>query len=332
MNFCVLGSGAWGTAMALHLVGMGHTVSLVPRRIEAALTMATERENRDYLPGFHLPQSLQIGFELLPALMEADVAVLACPSHGLRDLVGQVKTCRESARALKLVITLCKGLERDTFKRPAEVVEELLPEVRHAVLTGPTNAAEVAQGKPTAMTLGVAKVDELIGQVQAALSSESLRVYTSEDVVGVELGGCLKNIYAIGAGCADGLRIGDNGKAALLTRALNEMVKLGVSLGADAKTFFGLSGFGDLVATCHGDWSRNRTLGQQIGEGHSLKSLMEGRKTVAEGVLATEVFYHLCEQREIDAPILRQVYSILHDDRDPKKAMAALMLRDLKTE
>jgi len=332
MNFCVLGSGAWGTAMALHLHSLGHTVSLVPRRMEAALEMASERENREYLPGFKLPASLQIGCEIEPAMMEADVAVLACPSHGLRELVGKLAACRESSRALKLVLTLCKGLEVDSFKRPAEVVAELLPGVKHGVLTGPTNAAEVAHGKPTAVTLGIETVDDEVSQVQAALSGASLRVYTCEDVVGVELGGCLKNVYAIAAGCSDGLKIGDNGKAALLTRSLNEMIKLGVALGADAKTFFGLSGFGDLVATCHGAWSRNRTLGQQVGEGESLDKLIHQRKTVAEGVLATKVFHQLCESKGIDAPILKQVYSILYGGIDPREAISALMMRDLKTE
>ena len=332
MNFCLLGAGAWGTAMALHLLKKGHSVTLVPRRMEMALEISTARENRDYLPGFTLPENLQIGFEIKPVLMEADVAVLACPSQGLRNLCRAVNEVRQSSWALKLVITLCKGLERETFHRPSEVVRDSLPGIPHAVLSGPSNAAEVARGKPTALTLGVEEVSGFVQLVQSALSSPNLRIYTCEDVKGVELGGCLKNIYAIGCGCADGLRIGDNGKAALITRSLSEMIRLGSSLGADAKTFFGLSGFGDLVATCNGVWSRNRTLGQQLGEGLKLDDLMRHRKTVVEGVMATSVFHELCRKRDIEAPILNQIHQILFGGLPPLNAIEALMLRDLKSE
>ncbi len=332
MNFCVLGAGAWGTAIALHLIRQGHAVTLVPRRIEVAMALASTRQNEDYLPGFELPLNLQIGFEVRPVLMEADVAILACPSKGLRSLCEMIAQALDSAEALKLVITLCKGLEEGTFLRPGEVVEGSLPGIAHAVLSGPTNAAEVAAGKPTAVTLGAQVIDGTIEAVQNAMSGGTMRVYTSDDLIGVELGGCLKNIYAIAAGCVDGLRFGDNAKAALMTRALNEMIRLGVSLGADAKTFFGLSGFGDLVATCNGSWSRNRTLGQKLGEGNSLETLMSGRKTVVEGVTATKVFHNLCEEKKIEVPILNQVYAILYENLEPRDAMEALMLRGLKAE
>ena len=332
MNFCVLGAGAWGTAIALHLIRQGHAVTLVPRRIEVAMALASTRQNEDYLPGFELPLNLQIGFEVRPVLMEADVAILACPSKGLRSLCEMIAQALDSAEALKLVITLCKGLEEGTFLRPGEVVEGSLPGIAHAVLSGPTNAAEVAAGKPTAVTLGAQVIDGTIEAVQTAMSGGTMRVYTSDYLIGVELGGCLKNIYAIAAGCVDGLRFGDNAKAALMTRALNEMIRLGVSLGADAKTFFGLSGFGDLVATCNGSWSRNRTLGQKLGEGNSLETLMSGRKTVVEGVTATKVFHNLCEEKKIEVPILNQVYAILYENLEPRDAMEALMLRGLKAE
>ena len=332
MNFCLLGAGAWGTALALHLLKKGHSVTLVPRRMEMALKISTTRENSDYLPGFTLPRNLQIGFEVKPVLMEADVAVLACPSHGLRNLCQSVSAVRSSSHALKMVITLCKGLERETFLRPSQVVCDSLPEVPHAVLSGPSNAAEVARGSPTALTLGVETVSSFVKQVQSALSSSNLRIYTCEDVIGVELGGCLKNIYAIGSGCADGLKIGDNGKAALITRSLSEMIRLGATLGADARTFSGLSGFGDLVATCTGSWSRNRTLGQKLGEGAKLDDLMRHRKTVVEGVMATRVFHELCRKKGIEAPILNQIYQILFSGMAPRNAIEALMLRDLKPE
>lgn len=332
MNFCVLGAGAWGTAMALHLIRQGHSVTLVPRRMDLAMELASSRENTDYLPGFRLPLNLQIGFEMKPVLMEADVVILACPSQGLRPLCQAISEHLDSSHALQLIITLCKGLEEGSCLRPSEVVEDVLPDLAHAVLSGPTNAAEVAAGKPTAVTLGAQNHNTFIPKVQSAMSGGTMRVYTSADLTGVELGGCLKNIYAIAAGCVDGLKIGDNSKAALMTRALNEMIRLGVALGADAKTFFGLSGFGDLVASCNGAWSRNRTLGQQLGEGKKLDELMAHRKTVVEGVTATKVFHELCERKEIEVPILNQVYAVLYQALDPKKAMEALMLRDLKAE
>lgn len=332
MNFCVLGAGAWGTAVALHLIRQGHAATLVPRRMEMALQLASRRENVDYLPGFALPLNLQIGFELKPVLMEADVAILACPSKGLRHLCESVSGHLSSASALKLVLTLCKGLEQGSGLRPGEVVESVLPGIPHATLSGPTHAAEVASRKPTAVTLAAAKETAFLREVQAALSGGTMRVYTADDIKGVELGGCLKNIYAIAAGCVDGLKFGDNSKAALLTRALKEMIRVGVALGADEKTFSGLSGFGDLVATCHGSWSRNRTLGQQLGEGKFLDDLMTNRKTVVEGVITTKVFHELCHKQGIEVPILNQVYAILYENKDPGEALQALMFRDLKSE
>ena len=332
MNFCVFGAGAWGTAIALHLIQQGHSATLVPRRMDMALELASSRENSDYLPGFELPLNLQIGFEVKPVLMEADVAILACPSIGLRTLCTSISENLVTSPSLKMVVTLCKGLEEDSFLRPGEVVVDTLPGIPHAVLSGPTNSEEVAAGKPTAVTLGASGDNEFIGDLQAALSGGTLRVYTSKDKKGVELGGCLKNIYAIAAGCVDGLQFGDNSKAALLTRSLKEMIRLGVTLGAEQKTFFGLSGFGDLVATCNGSWSRNRTLGEQLGEGKSFEELMNNRKTIVEGVTATKVFHELCHKNGTEVPILNQVYSILYERMDPRKALAALMFRDLKEE
>jgi glycerol-3-phosphate dehydrogenase (NAD(P)+) len=332
MNFCVLGAGAWGTAVALHLIRQGHSATLVPRRMDMALELASSRVNADYLPGFELPLNLQIGFEVKPVLMEADVAILACPSKGLRHLCETIAEHLDSSTALKLVVTLCKGLEEGTFLRPSQVVEDTLPGLAHAVLSGPTNAAEVASGKPTAVTLGTEGNLPFLPEVQAALSGGTLRVYTSSDIKGVELGGCLKNIYAIAAGCVDGLKFGDNAKAALLTRSLKEMIRLGVALGAEEKTFYGLSGFGDLIATCNGSWSRNRTLGQQLGEGKTLSELMAHRKTVVEGVTATKVFHDLCEKDGIEVPILNQVHALLYGRKDPRSALEVLMFRDLKAE
>ena len=332
MNFAVIGAGAWGTAFAIHLSRLGHTVTLVPRRFEQALTIASTRENSDYLPGLTLPLSIQIGHELTPVLMEAEVVLLACPSQALRETCERLRANLSLATQLKLIVSLTKGLELGSHLRPSEVISAVLPEYAVGSLTGPTNAAEVARGRPSAMVLAATRTDAFLAEVQAALSGPTLRVYTSDDVAGTEFGGCLKNIYAIAAGCCDGLKLGDNAKAALLTRALAEMVRVGTTLGAKADTFYGLGGFGDLVATCNGAWSRNRTFGQRLGEGAKAADLLAASKSVVEGYRTTEAFADLCNQRGIDAPILAETYRILYEGRAPGAALAALMTRELKRE
>ena len=332
MNFAVIGAGAWGTAFAIHLSRLGHTVTLVPRRLEQALAIASMRENADYLPGIKLPPSIQIGYELTPVLMEAEVVLLACPSQALRETCERLRANLGLVTQLKLIVSLAKGLEAGTHLRPSEVIAAVLPNYAAGSLTGPTNAAEVARGRPSAMVLAVTRTDAFLADVQAALSGPTLRVYTSHDVAGAEFGGCLKNVYAIAAGCCDGLKLGDNAKAALLTRALSEMVRVGVALGAKADTFYGLSGFGDLVVTCNGAWSRNRTFGQHLGEGAKAADLLAVSKSVVEGYRTTESFAGLCKERGIDAPILAETYRILYEGRPPAEALAALMTRELKRE
>jgi len=331
MNCCILGAGAWGTAMALHLDRCGHSVTLVPRRMEHALAIASSREN-EYLPGYTLPHRIQIGCELEPVLMEAEVVFLACPSKAVRDLCASMASFLKNAWQLKLCLVMCKGLELDTFKTPAEIAVEELPGIACGVLSGPTFAGEVAAGKPTAVVLAVGEDCKDAERYQEAFSNTGLRAYLSTDVRGTELGGALKNIYAIGSGLCDGLNLGDNAKAALLTRSLNEMVRLGVLLGGQKETYFGLSGFGDLVATCSGDWSRNRTFGQRLGQGEGPKQIIESQKSVVEGYLATECLYRLCQAQEVDAPILDLIHAILYDELEPLAAMQQLMNRDLKTE
>jgi glycerol-3-phosphate dehydrogenase (NAD(P)+) len=332
MNFAVIGAGAWGTAMAVHLSKLGHTVTLVPRRFEQALQLSSTRENVDYLPGVELPPSLQIGHELIPVMMEAEVVLLACPAQALRETAERLKDSLKHATALRLILSLAKGLELGTHDRPSQVVHSVLPQVAVGSLTGPTNANEVGQGLPAAMVLAATLDDELLAHVQTQISGPTLRVYTSADLIGVEVGGCLKNIYAIAAGICDGLQLGDNTKAAMLTRALAEMVRVGAGLGAQAETFYGLSGFGDLVATCHGSWSRNRQFGEQLGQGATIADLMAGRKTVVEGYKTTESFHELCQSKKIEAPIMNEVYQTLYADKAPALALQDLMLRELKRE
>jgi glycerol-3-phosphate dehydrogenase (NAD(P)+) len=209
---------------------------------------------------------------------------------------------------------------------------QILPGLNCGTLTGPTNAGEVARGLPAAMVMAAQRADEFVPKVQAAMSGSTLRIYTSDDLAGAEYGASLKNIYAIAAGLCDGQKLGDNAKAALLTRAVTEMVRVGTALGARADTFYGLSGFGDLVATSHGAWSRNREFGEMIGAGKSVEELLAGRKTVVEGHRSTEALHGLCRERGITAPILAEVYAILYDHKKPADALHALMTRELKRE
>lgn len=333
MNICILGAGAWGTALAIHLDRVGHTVTLVTRRMEHALAMATEHENKDYLPGFKLNESMQIGCEIRPGLMEADIVILACPSIGLRDWCKKIKEVLDSSWRLKMAITLCKGLERDSLKVPSKIVEEELPMFAGGVISGPNFAHEVAMGKPAATVLASENAEDwLLEEVQEALSSEAFRVYRSHDVLGVELGGCLKNIYAIGIGCCQGLKLGDNAQAALITRAVHEMVRVGVKLGGKRETFYGLSGFGDFVLTCTGQASRNRTFGYELGKGGRVEDLMSHRKTVVEGYWATECFMRVCCQNKIEVPIMEEIYKILYEKKAPIVSLQSLMSRSLKHE
>jgi glycerol-3-phosphate dehydrogenase (NAD(P)+) len=332
MNICVIGAGAWGTAFSLHLQRLDHAVTLVPRRPEQALALVAARVNTDYLPGFPLPPGLQFAPELAPGLKAAEVVLLACPAQAVREWCERLRACVDPAPRLQLVVSLAKGLELGTHLRPSQVIRAVLPRYAAGALTGPTTAAEVARGLPAAMVLGAEVVTPFVKQVQAALSGPSLRVYTSDDLPGVEFGGCLKNIYAIAAGCCDGLGLGDNSKAALITRALTEMVRVGVALGARPETFYGLSGAGDLMATCYGSWSRNREFGQRLGEGRTVNELLTGRRTVVEGYETTESFHGLCVKRGINAPILTEVHRLLFEGQQPADSLLALMMRELKRE
>ena len=331
MNFCVVGAGAWGTAFALHLARSGREVILVPRQPAQAEALAATRENRMYLPGVVLPAALRVVAGLDEGLADADVVFLAAPTQAMRETSARVRAAAGQSGG-RFFISLAKGLELRTHLRPSQVIGEALPGAPVGALTGPTNAGEVARGLPAAMVLAADAPPSLVAEVQASVSGATLRVYTTEDLAGAEYAGSLKNIYAIAAGCSDGLRLGDNAKAALITRAVTEMIRVGRSLGARPETFYGLSGIGDLVATCHGHWSRNRDFGQRIGEGRSVDELLQGRRTIVEGYETTRAFSELCAQRGIDAPILNEMHAILFQGRRPASALASLMGRELKRE
>lgn len=332
MNFCVYPAGAWGTAMAIHLARSTHAVTLVPRELDEALQMTTERENSARLSGARFPNDLQVGTELAPSMMEAEILILACPSKFLREVCRQVRAELELASELHTVITLCKGLEEGSNLLPSEVVAEELPDLNRAVLSGPTFASQVAAGQPSAIVLAGNMSPARLETLQSAISSETLRVYSSGDLIGVELGGCLKNVYAIACGMCEGLKLRDNSRAALLTRALHELVRLGESLGGSRDTFYGLSGLGDLILTCTGAESRNRTFGQLLAEGATSEDLLEKQGMTVEGYRAAACFHAICQEKQLEAPILEQIYRILYQGRDLRTALGELMGRQLKAE
>lgn len=333
MNFCIIGAGAWGTAVAVYFAKNGHTTTLVPRRYEHALKLSSERLNHDYLPGVQFPEDLQIGSSLKPSMMESEYVFFACPSHALREKCREAALHRSSSWKLKGAVALCKGLEPLSNLFAHDVMSTELGEgISTGYLTGPSHALDVAIGKPSAMSLAMnLKVADL-SDLRDAISSPCMRVYSTDDLVGVGLGSCLKNVYAIATGISDGLGFGDNARAALLTRSMNEMISLGCSIGGQQETFFGLSGFGDLIGTCMGEWSRNRNFGLSIASGESPIEVTKSQKTVVEGYWATRCFFEKCETVGVEMPILNEIYQILYKGKKPIEALDDLMGRELRVE
>ncbi len=333
MEFVIFGAGAWGTAVAIYLRRLGRVVTLVPRREGHASQLMRERVNNDYLPGHPFPSGLEVmTFEQL-RIAEDAVFIFACPSMGVRDLCQKVAAlCRLQWKMPLMVISLSKGLERGTWQVPTDMIAEVFPTIPVGALSGPTCADEVAAGKPAAVVLAAQCEKGILCDVQEAINSTTLRVYRSDDTRGIVLAGALKNIYAIGAGVCDGLKLGDNAKAAYLTRAMHEMCQIGVALGGNLRTFYGLAGFGDLVATSQGSWSRNRTFGEQIGSGFPIQNLIEHRKTVVEGYFSTACFSEICKKHTLATPILQEIHSVLYHDKSPLEAIQSLMTRPLKSE
>lgn len=319
--------------MAVHLHRCGNAVTLVPRRVEHATALATTRENLEYLPGIMLPADIQIAHEPRPPLMEVDVVVLACPSLGLRPLVEKIRENLGSAWRSPVFISLVKGLEQHTLLRPSQVIGERLPGRAYGVLSGPNNAGGIARRLPAAAVLATTLNGDAACQVQAALSSDVFRVYRSEDVVGVELGGILKNVYAIGAGICDGMEFGDNARASYLTRALQEMIRIGNAAGGRPETFLGLSGLGDLIATAHGKWSRNRAFGEALTrQGETVQGYLAASSSAVEGYRAAACLMELVKSKGVSAPILAEIYGILYSGSSPSQGVSSLMRRMLTTE
>ncbi len=327
MSVCVLGAGAWGTAVAIRLAGSVQ-VRLWTRSPEHAAAMAATRVNARYLPGQALPANLLPGADLDAALDGAEWLISAVPTSGFRPLL---QTLRERGSKTPL-IWLCKGFEAGSRRLPHEVLEDTWPDHPPAgVLSGPSFALEVARGLPAALTVASSDA-EFARRAAHALHDPRLRLYASTDVVGVELGGAVKNVIAIAAGISDGLGFGLNARAALVTRGLAELTRLGLHLGGRPETFMGLSGMGDLILTCTGDLSRNRQLGLRLAAGESLEGALRELGHVAEGATTALELTALADTLQVDMPITQAVAGILRGEMPPREAVAALLARELKDE
>jgi glycerol-3-phosphate dehydrogenase (NAD(P)+) len=326
----VVGAGSWGTALAALLSRKGCDVALWSFEADVVASVTRDRTN-PYLEGVTLPETLRCTSDLAEAVAGAHLVVSVSPSQ----FVGRVMA--EAAPHVSrdaLVVSASKGIELDTLRRMEEVLADVLPASvmeRFCVLSGPSFAAEVARGAPTAVVVA-SRSAEAAREAQFLFQDESFRVYTNADVVGVELAGALKNIIAVAAGCTAGLGFGHNTLAALITRGLAEIRRLGVALGADGATFSGLAGMGDLVLTCTGSLSRNRTVGYRLGKGEDLQDILADMTAVAEGVKTAEAVHALAARHGVEMPITEQVYAIVHEGRKPSDALRALMLRDPKPE
>lgn len=327
----VIGAGAWGTALAKHLSEKGMRIVLWAYEREVVDSIASKHENQLFLPGVVLPPSLRVTNTLAEAVEECDGLLFVVPSHVARLVLQQIAPLL--SRAIPIV-SATKGVEEDTFKLMTQVIQDVLPPSHHdrlMVLSGPSFAMEVSQGKPTALCLAGTDAS-LVESFQTAFMTSSLRIYADSDVVGVQLGGALKNVMALAAGVVDGLGLGYNTRAALITRGLAEMVRLGSAMGADPRTFYGLSGVGDLALTCTGPLSRNHTVGVRLGKGEKLETILGGMQAVAEGVRTSRAASGLALRHRVEMPIVREVNAVLFDGKSCSKAVSDLMERVAKPE
>ena len=324
----VIGSGSWGTAISVVLATNGHSVYLWSYFKEESEQLSKDRENKAFLPGVILPENVTCTPSMEEAVSDADLVVLASPSHTVRNVS---KSLAPYLKKNQPLLNIAKGLETDTQLRLSEVIRQEIPENPIAVMSGPSHAEEVGRFLPT--TNVVASEDEsLLTFIQDIFMNKVFRVYTNPDLIGVEVGGALKNVIALCAGISDGCGFGDNTKAALMTRGITEIARLGVAMGASSTTFFGLTGIGDLIVTCTSMHSRNRRAGILIGQGKSLEETLSEVKMVVEGVKTTEAAYALAKKLGISMPIVEQMHAVLFEGHDPKTAAQELMQREKKSE
>lgn len=327
----VIGAGSWGTALAFVLAENGHDCLIWGRRQEQTIEINEQHTNKSYLKNCQLPESLKASSDLKEAVEHGEILVIAVPTKGMREIGAQLNNLIQQP---KLIVHVSKGIEPDSLKRITEMLaEEIRPEARKGlvVLSGPSHAEEVVLRHPTTVTVA-SEDEEAAKAIQTLFMNSYFRVYTNEDVLGVELGGALKNVIALAAGITDGLNYGDNAKAALITRGLAEITRLGVKMGANPSTFSGLAGMGDLIVTSNSVHSRNWKAGNMLGKGHSLAEVTEGMGMVIEGVRTTKAAHQLAEQYDVSMPLTEALYSVLFEGHEPREAVDWLMNRGKKNE
>ena len=323
----ILGAGGWGTALAVLWARQGNDILLWGHNPERAQELRRSRENTEYLPGVTLPESVDVTSDLSQCA-DAELIVFVTPSTALRGVAEQL---RQHVSKDAVLLSCTKGIEHGTGMRMTQILAEVLPEHTVAVLSGPNLAVEVSRDRPTATVLGCEQ-PECAEALQQHLGSPLFRIYSSDETIGIELGGALKNVYALAAGCSDGFGLGDNSKAALVTRALAEMLRLGTAMGGDPRTFYGLSGAGDLIATCFSQHSRNRRVGEQLGRGRTLQQIADKSHSIAEGVPTAKSAFECARRLNIETPIIDQVYSVVYEAKPPAQALQELLGRDQKAE
>ena len=324
----VLGAGSWGTALSLLLYKNGHHVTVWSIDKKEVEMLQKEREHKSKLPGVKLPKEMTITNDLEEGMREKDFLVLAVPSVFIRATARLMKPYIKPGQ---IIVNVAKGIEEDTLMTLSEQIEEELPEADVAVLSGPSHAEEVGKCLPTTCVVG-AKTDETAEYLQQAFINDFFRVYISPDVLGIEIGGSLKNVIALAAGTADGLGYGDNTKAALITRGIAEIARLGVKMGGQMETFYGLTGIGDLIVTCASVHSRNRRAGYLMGQGMSMQEAMDEVQMVVEGVYSAKAGLALAKKYNVSVPIIEQINQVLFEGKDPAEAVKELMIRDAKGE
>ena len=327
-KIAILGAGSWGTALAWLWAKHGRRICLWGNSADRVERVQRTRENSDYIPGLQLPDSVNVTHELHDCA-EANLVVFVTPSTALRGIAMRLReVIREGCTML---LSCTKGIEHGSGMRMSQILNDIFPRHELAVLSGPNLAAEVVRGLPTATVIGCRDL-KCAANLQDFLGSSRFRIYTSDDVTSIELGGALKNVFAIAAGASDGLGLGDNTKAALVTRSLAEMIRLGTAMGGNLKTFYGLSGAGDLIATCFSEHSRNRRVGEQLGRGQTLKQIASSMQMVAEGIPTTKSAHECARRLNIETPIIDQVNGLLYEGKVPIRAMQELLERDQKAE
>lgn len=326
-NIAVVGSGSWGTAISVLLEKNGHSVTLWSWKKEESNALERDRENKEFLPGVPLGDNISYTSDIA-CVGGKDIIVLVTPSSVIRSTA---KSMSQYVSDNSIIVILSKGLEENTLKTLSEVVEEEIPQSRVVVMSGPSHAEEVARSVPTANVAASAH-QEAVDAVQDAFMCETFRIYSGDDVLGVQLGGALKNVMALCAGIIDGVGFGDNTKAALMTRGIKEISRLGIKMGAKPETFYGLSGIGDLIVTCTSVHSRNRRAGILIGQGNSLEDTLDKVHMVVEGVYCAGTAYELGKKHGVEMPIINEAYNVLYSGKSPKQAISDLMTRDKKHE